>query len=68
MKNQLSRRQFLRTGAIGTVSAAVSLGFLGCSRALIQKVPGFRPELFEFMPSANQLLDLPEGFTNPRVF
>ena len=62
MENKLSRRQFLRTGAIGTVSAAVSLGFLGCSRALIQKVPGFRPELFEFAPTANQLLDLPQGF------
>ena len=62
MKNKLSRRQFLRAGAIGTVSAAVSLGFLGCSRALIQKVPGFRPDPFLFAPSANQLLDLPEGF------
>lgn len=63
MKNKLSRRQFLRTGAIGTVSAAVSLGFLGCSRSLIQRIPGFRPELFQFTPSVNQLLDLPEGFT-----
>ena len=62
MKNKLSRRQFLRAGAIGTVSAAVSLGFLGCSRTLIQKVPGFRPDPFLFEPSANQLLDLPQGF------
>ena len=46
----------------GPLSAAVSLGFLGCSRALIQKVPGFRPDPFLFAPSANQLLDLPQGF------
>ena len=63
MKNKLSRREFLRASAIGTVSAAVSLGFLGCSRALIQKVPGFRPDPFLFAPSANRLLDLPQGFT-----
>ena len=64
MKNRLSRRQFLRSGAFATASAAVSLGFLGCSNALIQKVPGFRPPPpFEFKPSANRLLDLPEGFT-----
>ena len=64
MKNKISRRQFLRSGALATASAAVSLGFLGCSNALIQKVPGFRPPPpFEFVPSANRLLDLPEGFT-----
>ena len=64
MKNKLSRRQFLRSGALATASAAVSLGFLGCSQTLIQKVPGFRPEPpFEFEPSANRLLDLPDGFT-----
>ncbi|MDE0682059.1 MAG: twin-arginine translocation signal domain-containing protein, partial [Candidatus Poribacteria bacterium] len=64
MKNKLSRRQFLRSGALATASAAVSLGFSGCSQTLIQKVPGFRPEPpFQFLPSANRLLDLPEGFT-----
>ena len=64
MKNRLSRRQFIRFSTLATASAAVSLGFLGCSRALIQKVPGFGPEPpYEFMPSPNQLLDLPEGFT-----
>ena len=64
MKNKLSRRQFLRSGALATTSAAVSLGFLGCSQTLIQKVPGFRPEPpFQFVPSVNRLLDLPEGFT-----
>ncbi len=59
--NKLSRRQFLRFGALASASAAVSLGFLGCSRALIQKVPGFKP--YQFIPSPNRLLDLPEGFT-----
>ena len=64
MKNKLSRRQFLHSGALATASAAVSLGFLGCSNALIQKVPGFEPPPpFEFVPTANRLLDLPEGFT-----
>ena len=64
MKNRLSRRQFLRLGTLATASAAVSLGFLGCSRTLIQKVPGFGPPPpFEFKPSPNRLLDLPEGFT-----
>ena len=64
MKNRLSRRQFLRSSTLATASAAVSLGFLGCSRALIQKVPGFGPPPpFEFKPSPNRLLDLPEGFT-----
>ena len=64
MKNRLSRRQFIRFSTLATASAAVSLGFLGCSRALIQKVPGFGPEPpYEFMSSPNQLLDLPEGFT-----
>ena len=66
MKHTLSRRQFLRSGALGTASAAVSLGFMGCSQTLIQKVPGFRPEPeppFEFVPTANRLIDLPEGFT-----
>ena len=37
MKNKLSRRQFLRSGTLAVASAAVSLGFLGCSRTLIQK-------------------------------
>jgi len=59
--NKLSRRQFLRFGAAAGASAAVSLGFLGCSRALIQNISGFKP--YQFMPSANRLLDLPEGFT-----
>ena len=64
MKNRLSRRQFLRFGTLATASAAVSLGFLGCGNALIQKVPGFRPDPpYEFTPSPNSLLDLPEGFT-----
>ena len=64
MKNRLSRRQFLRSGTLATASAAVSLGFLGCGTALIQKVPGFGPEPpYEFTPSPNSLLDLPEGFT-----
>ena len=59
MKNRLSRRQFLRFGA-----AAVSLGFTGCGKALIQKVPGFRPEpAYVFNPTPNRLLDLPDGFT-----
>ena len=63
-RNKLSRRQFLRYGTLSAASAAVSLGFLGCSRALIQNVPGFRPEpAFEYAPSPNRLLDLPEGFT-----
>ena len=61
--NKLSRRQFLRFGTLATASTAVSLGFLGCSRTLIQKVPGFEPEPYQFMPSPNRLLDLPEGFT-----
>ena len=60
MKNKLSRRQFLRSGALATTAAAVSLGFLGCSRTLIQKVPGFRPPPpFQFEPSANRLLGPP---------
>ena len=64
MKHRLSRRQFLRFGTLATASAAVSLGFLGCGNALIQKVPGFRPDPpYEFTPSPNSLLDLPEGFT-----
>ncbi len=64
MKYKISRRQFLRSGALATASTAVSLGFLGCSRTLIQKVPGFKPEPpFQFIPSPNRLLDLPEGFT-----
>ena len=68
MKNRLSRRQFLRSSTLATASVdasvAVSLGFLGCSRALIQKVPGFGPPPpYEFKPSPNRLLDLPEGFT-----
>ncbi len=63
-RHRLSRRAFLRSSALATASAAVSLGFLGCSKTLIQKVPGFRPpEPFQFVPSANRLLDLPEGFT-----
>lgn len=49
---------------LATVSAAVSLGFSGCGTALIQKVPGFRPDPpYEFKPTPNSLLDLPDGFT-----
>ena len=64
MNSKLSRRQFLRTGALASASVAVSLGFAGCERALLNNIPGFRPEPpYQFMPSANRLLDLPEGFT-----
>ncbi len=64
MKNRLSRRQFLRSGTLATASAAVSLGFLGCSQTLIQKIPGFEPPPpFEFKPTPNRLLDLPDGFS-----
>ncbi len=64
MKNKLSRRKFLRSGTLAGASLAVSTGFLGCSRALINQVPGFRPEPpYEFKSTPNRLLDLPEGFT-----
>ncbi len=64
MKQRVSRRQFLHTSTLATASVAVSLGFSGCSRTLIQKVPGFGPEPpYVFKPSPNRLLDLPEGFT-----
>ena len=64
MRDKLSRRQFLRTSALASASAAVSLGFIGCNRALLDNIPGFKPELpYQFTPSANRLLDLPEGFT-----
>ena len=64
MKSKLSRRQFLRSGVLASASVAISMGFLGCSRALINHVPGFRPEPpYQFMPTPNELLDLPERFT-----
>ncbi len=63
MKNKLSRRQFLRSSTLATASVAVSLGFLGCSRTLLQKVPGLASTPYAFKPSPNRLLDLPEGFT-----
>lgn len=64
MKSKLSRRDFLRYGSIATASAAVGFGFTGVSRKLIKHVPGFKPEPpYAFVPSPNQLIDLPEGFS-----
>lgn len=65
MKSKLSRRQFLNYGAVAAASAAVGFGFTGVSRKLIKHVPGFKPEPpYVFVPSPNQLLDLPEGFVS----
>ena len=38
MNSKLSRRQFLRTGALASASVAVSLGFAGCERALLNNI------------------------------
>ena len=62
MKNRISRRQFLNYGAIASASGAVALGFLGCSRALTQHVPGFSNPSSRFYSTPNRLIDLPEGF------
>ena len=63
MKNRISRRQFLNYGAIASASGAVAFGFLGCSRALTQHVPGFSNPSSRFYSTPNRLVDLPEGFT-----
>lgn len=63
MKKRISRRQFLNYGAIAGASSAVAFGFLGCSRALTQYVPGLNNPTVRFYSTPNRLVDLPEGFT-----
>ncbi len=65
---KISRRQFLRSGAVIVGSGTVALGFLGC-RSLTSATFEISPDALTFnrysdlVPDPNGLLDLPSGFT-----
>lgn len=63
MTENMSRRQFLRSGAIVAGSGAIALGFLGCSRLLTESSDLAIYRYGHLLPDAHGILDLPHGFT-----